>query len=131
RLRKGNRVNSSRYLSPIAIALMVLGIVFTNAGDSSAKGPLFAVRLKQPTITITHQSSSPGTCFGGTTEPCDVFQFTSKFTCTDCAQDLANNFGIFFEISTSSICDSDVYSTFAPLPNMSIQTAGNKSTYMF
>jgi len=120
-----------RKFAPITIVLAACGLVFAIAGDSAAKGPLFDVRLKKPTILITHQSPSLGTCFGGTSQPCDVFQFTTSFSCTDCAQDLANNFDIFFEIATSSDCNSGVYFADVPLPNMSIQKLGNKTTYSF
>jgi hypothetical protein len=120
-----------RKIAPIAIMLAACAMVFAIAGDSVAKAPLFDVRLSKPTITITHQNSSLGTCFGGTSEPCDVFQFTSKFSCTDCALDLANNFDIFFEIATSSNCNTEVYFTDVPLPNVSIQKSGSKTTYSF
>jgi hypothetical protein len=111
-----------------AACTMILGI----AGDSlAAKSTLFDIKLNKPTILITHQNPSTGTCFGGTTEPCDVFQFTSKFSCTDCAQDLSNNFNIIFEVATSSNCSNSEYSAVMPLPNMSIQKAGAKTTYSF
>ena len=107
---------------------MILGIV----GDSqAAKSALFDIKLNKPTILITHQNPSTGTCYGGTTEPCDVFQFTSKFSCTDCAQDLANNFNIIFEVATSSDCSNREYTVVMPLPKMSIQKAGAKTTYSF
>lgn len=67
------------------------------------------VRLKTPAITITHQSSSLGSCFQGGSEPCDVFAFTSKFTCGDCLADFAAS-GMFFEISAASDCSSASYS---------------------
>ena len=110
------------------IAVLTCGIDWGT--HANAKGPLFDVKLNKPTILITHQSSSPGTCFGGTSEPCDVFQFSSKFSCTDCATDLANNNDIFFEISTDA-CNSDVYLADYPLPNFSVQKAGSKATYSF
>jgi len=117
----------------VGIALVAGAMVLTMAGDShaKAKGPLYDVRLSSPTITITHQSPSLGSCYGGTSQPCDVFQFSSKFTCTDCALDLANNFDIFFEISTSSTCASEVYFVDAPLPHMLIQKSGSKTNYLF
>src|SRR5580704_15617034 len=101
-----------------AACTMILGIV----GDSqAAKSALFDLKLNKPTILITHQNPSTGTCYGGTTEPCDVYQFTSKFSCTDCAQDLANNFNVIFEVATSSNCSNREYTVVMPLPKMSIQ----------
>lgn len=114
-----------------AITLAASAMVFIVAGDSQAKGPVSDVRLSKPTMVVTHQNPSLGTCYGGTVEPCDVFQFTSKFSCTDCAQDLANNFDIFFEIASSSDCNTQLYSADVPLPHMSIQKLGSKTTYSF
>jgi len=124
-----------RALSSIAIALAGLGVVLANVGDlrAASKQP-FDVKLMKPAITITHQNPNSGTCFGGTTEPCDVFQFTSKFSCTDCALDLGDNSSsIFLDISTSSNCfDTEIYSAFLPVPNFSVQMISkNKATLSF
>jgi hypothetical protein len=76
---------------------------------SAAKKAVNDLQLKRPTLTLTQQTSTPGTCFSGTTEPCDVFVVQSRFKCaSDCEKDFADavsgSQALNFTISTSNTC---------------------------
>src|SRR5579863_8548227 len=106
---------------PYAAFATAILLTAAASGPASATPPkqAFDLALKKPTLVITHQSPTPGTCFGGASEPCDVFQFTTNFSCGDCFADVTStDGGFFFEIATSSDCRTAAYTFSASTAHM-------------
>src|ERR1700693_643462 len=94
------------------IVAMITVALLISVSSTIGAPPMFDVKFKSPNLTITHQNSTLGSCNGGTSEPCDIFTFSTKFTCGDCFTDFTGGGGVLFQISTDNACTSQVYFSF-------------------
>jgi hypothetical protein len=129
-----------KWIKAAAVAGTLLGTLLLVSGNARAKKVINDLQLIKPTLTITQQTSTPGTCFGGTTEPCDVFVIQSKFKCaSDCATDFADavsgSHALNFTISTSNTCPAaspaPLYTATFSMNHFITTTSKKTTTYTF
>ena len=132
-----------RYAKVALIGLLMVGVagwagrsVPANAASATpnAKKIPNDFTFTNPFVSVYHQSATSGSCFGGTTEPCETFVASSSFKCAgDCAGDLAaavtNSQNLTFSISTSNTCATSAYVAVNSMNHFVVENTKTSSVY--
>jgi hypothetical protein len=132
-----------KYSKAALVGLLVMGLWGWAGGSVPASAASATPTAKKtvndftfinPFVNVYHQSATSGSCFGGSTEPCETFVATANFKCAgDCAGDLAaavtNSQNLTFTISTSNTCATAAYTSVNSMNHFVVQNSKSSTSY--